>query len=63
MEISAFGCSYVRDKSIKFANSPPCACRGSTRQKPQYGMMTLTFQCFTAVLLMIYGSLFPSGIY
>jgi len=25
--------------------------------------MTLTFQCFTAVLLLIYGSLFLSGIY
>jgi len=26
-------------------------------------MMMLTYQCFTAVLLLIYGSLFPSGIY
>jgi len=25
--------------------------------------MTLTYQCFTAVLLLIYGSLFLSGIY
>ena len=36
--------------------------RGSTGQKPQYGLMTLTYQRFTAVLL-IYGSLFLSGIY
>jgi len=26
------GC--IRGRTIKFANSPPCACRGSTRQKP-----------------------------
>jgi len=55
---------YVRGRTIKFANSPPCACRGSTGQKPQYGLMTLTHQRFTAVLLLlIYGSLFLSGIY
>ena len=52
----------VRGRTIKFANSPPCACRGSTGQKPWYGLMTLTYQRFTAALL-IYGSLFLSGIY
>jgi len=25
---------YIRERTIKFANSPPCACRGSTGQKP-----------------------------
>jgi len=49
-------------QTIKFVNSPPRACRGSTGQKPQYGLMTLTYQRFTAALL-IYGSLFLSGIY
>ena len=53
----------VGGKKIKFANSPPCVCRGSTAQKPYYGLMTLTYQRFTAVLLSIYGSLFLSGIY
>jgi len=53
----------IRGRTIKFVNSPPCACRGSTGQKPWYGLMTLTYQCFTAVLLLIYGSLFLSGIY
>jgi len=24
----------IRELTIKFANSPPCACRGSTGQKP-----------------------------
>jgi hypothetical protein len=47
---------------IKFANSPPCACRGNSGQKPQYGLMTLAYQCFSAVLLLIYGSLFLSGV-
>jgi hypothetical protein len=31
----------IRSLTIKFANSPPCACLGSSRQKPQYGLMTL----------------------
>jgi len=52
----------IRGWTRKFANSPPCACHGSTGQKPWYGLMTLTYQRFTAVLL-IYGSLFLSGIY
>ena len=52
----------IRGRTIKFAKSPPCVCRGNTGQKPQYGLMTLTYQLFTAVLL-IYGSLFLSGIY
>jgi len=25
---------YVRGRTIKFTNSPPCACHGSTGQKP-----------------------------
>jgi hypothetical protein len=49
--------------TIKFAKSPPCACRGSTGQKPYYGLMRLTYQRFTAVLLLIYGNFFLSGIY
>jgi len=28
------GDQYERGRTIKFANSPPCACRGSTGQKP-----------------------------
>jgi len=55
--------SRISDCTIKFANSPPCACRGSTGQKPLYGLMTLTYQRFTAVLLLIYDSLFLSGTY
>ena len=26
--------SKIRGRTIKFANSPPCACRGSAGQKP-----------------------------
>jgi transposase InsO family protein len=43
--------------------SPPCTCRGSSGQKPQYGFTTLAYQRFTGVLLLIYGSLFLSGVY
>jgi len=25
---------HIRNGTIKFANSPPCACRGRTGQKP-----------------------------
>ena len=59
----------IRGGAIKFANLPSCAYRGSTGRKPLYGLMTLTYQRFTAVLLLllllllIYGSLFLSGIY
>jgi hypothetical protein len=49
--------------TIKFANSPPCACSGSSGQKPHYGLITLIYQRFTDVLLLIYGSLFLSGVY
>jgi hypothetical protein len=49
-------------RTINFANSPPRAFLGSTGQKSSYGLMTLTYQPFTAVLLSIYGSLFLSGI-
>jgi len=52
----------IRGWTIKFANSPPCACRGSTGQKPLYDLMMLTYQSFTAVLLLIYGGPFLSGI-
>jgi hypothetical protein len=44
-------------------NSPPCACYGSDGQKPQYGLMMLAYQLFTAMLLLIYGSLFLSSVY
>jgi len=50
----------IRGRTIKFANLPPCACRGSTGKN---GLMMLTNQCFTAVLLLICGSLFRSCIY
>ena len=53
----------IRSGTIKFVNSPPCACRGSTGQKPWNGLMTLTYQRLTAVLLLIYVSLFLNGIY
>jgi len=56
-------CVYTRGNTIKFANSPPCACRGSTEQKPYYGLITLTYQRFTAFLLLKYGNLLLSGIY
>ena len=54
---------HIHGRTIKFMNSPPCACRCSNGQKPWYGLMTVTYQRFTAVLLLIYGSLFLSGIY
>jgi hypothetical protein len=44
-------------------NLPPCACCGSRGQKLQYGWMILAYQHFTPVLLLIYGSLFLSGVY
>jgi hypothetical protein len=37
--------------------------RGGNGQKPQYGLLTLAYQRFTAVLLLIYGSIFLCGIY
>jgi hypothetical protein len=43
------------------ANSPPCACCGSSGQKPQHVLMMMAYQRFTAVFLLIYGSLFLSG--
>jgi hypothetical protein len=54
---------HIRGLTIKYANSPPCACCGNSGQKPQYGLMKLAYQRFTAVLLLIYGSLFLSGVY
>jgi hypothetical protein len=53
----------ARGLTIKFANLPPCACHGSSGQKPQYGLMTFSYQRFTAVLFLNYGSLFLSGVY
>jgi hypothetical protein len=53
----------IRGLTIKFANSPPRACRGGSEQKPQYGLITMAYQHFTAALLLIYGSLFLSGVY
>jgi hypothetical protein len=39
------------------------ACRGSSGLKPQYGLITLAYQRFTTMsLLLIYGSLFLSGV-
>jgi hypothetical protein len=39
--------------TIKFANSPPCVSRSSSGQKLKYGLMTLAYQSFAAVLLLI----------
>jgi hypothetical protein len=39
------------------------ACYGSSGQKTWYGLMTLGYQLFTAMLLLIYGNLFLSGVY
>jgi transposase len=55
--------SDIRVLTKTFANSPPCACRGSSGRKSQYGLMMLEYQRFTAVLLLIHGSLFLSEIY
>jgi hypothetical protein len=49
--------------TIKLENLPLCACHGSSGQKPQYDLMAFTYQCFTAVFLLIYGSLFLSRVY
>jgi hypothetical protein len=51
---------YLRCLTVKFANAPPCVCRGSGGQN---GSMTLAYQRFTAVLMLIYGSLFLSSVY
>lgn len=64
MQITAFTQSRTtQGLTVKFANSPPCACCGSSGQKSQYGLMMLAFQRFTAASSFIYGSLFLSGIY
>jgi hypothetical protein len=55
--------SGLRGLTLKFANSPQGAFRGSSGQKPQYGLMTLAYQRFTAVLLLIYCGLFLSDVY
>jgi hypothetical protein len=54
--------SHIRDPTIMFANSPQCACRGSSGQKPRYGLMTLAYQRFTSVLFLIYGRLWVASI-
>jgi hypothetical protein len=48
---SRFNGNMLQGVTIKFANSPLCACHGSNGQKPVYGLMTLVYQRFTAVLL------------
>jgi hypothetical protein len=48
------------NKSGELANA--CLPRQQWR-KPQYGLMTLAYQLFTAVLLLIYSSNFLSGVY
>jgi hypothetical protein len=63
MMINAFSRVMLHGLTIKVMNSPPCACHDSSGQKPQYGLMKLAYQRFTAVLLFIYGSLFLSGVY
>jgi hypothetical protein len=54
---------HIRGLTIKFTNSPACACRGSNGQKLQHGLITLAYQHFIAALLLIYGRLFLSGVY
>jgi hypothetical protein len=56
-------CVCVQGLTIKLANSPPCTYRGSSGQKRQYGLMTLAKQRFTAMLLLIYGSILLSGVF
>jgi hypothetical protein len=66
--------SHSLTKSVKFVTSairgltksenlPPCACCDGSGQKPQYGLKTLAYQCFIAVLLLIYSNLFLSAVY
>jgi len=38
-------------------NLPPCACRGSTGQKPSYGLMTLTSTFHSCVVVDLWQSL------
>jgi len=54
---------YTRGRTIQLANSPPCDCRGCTGQKPYYGLSNLTYQRFTAMYLLIFGSLFLSAVF
>jgi hypothetical protein len=54
--------SYLRGLTVNFANSSRCACRGNSGKNFQCGLMTLPHQFFTGVLLLIYGSLFLSGV-
>jgi cellulose synthase/poly-beta-1,6-N-acetylglucosamine synthase-like glycosyltransferase len=62
-KVTVSSVTATRGVTIKFVNSPPRPCCGSSGQKPQYGLMMLVHQHFTAVLLMIHGSLFLSRIY
>jgi hypothetical protein len=41
---------HIDGLTIKFANVP-CACRGSSGQKPQYGLMTLAYQVYCLEVL------------
>jgi hypothetical protein len=50
---------YVRGLTIKLLL---CACHSSSGQKPQYGLMTLAYQRFTVLLLLICGSFFLNGV-
>jgi hypothetical protein len=52
--------AIIRGLTIKFTNSPPCAYRGSSEQKPQFGLIRLAYQRSTAVSLLTYDSLFLS---
>jgi hypothetical protein len=57
-------CSFIYMRlTIKFVNSPWYAYIGSSGQKTQYALMKLAFQCFTAVVFLICGSLLLSSIY
>jgi hypothetical protein len=40
----------IRSLTIKFADSPPCACHGSSGQEPQHGLMTLAYEVYLEVL-------------
>jgi hypothetical protein len=52
----------VRGLTIMLVNWPPCACCGSDGHKLQYGLMKLAYQRFTALLSLICGTLFLSGV-
>jgi hypothetical protein len=56
-------CQNIRGLTIKFANSPECACRGSSWQKPQYGLMALAYAFHSCVVVNLWQSLLSDVYY